>query len=158
MSIQVTIRYQAPAGFALSKASIVSGVRAAFRVAALAVMFLATTVGGLQIGYGIWSYSTIHRAAYLATRYAEIHGAQAAASSIDRVLLNREIEQIVRRNSGDLRPDALTISTTWPDKNASDQKVRVRVAYSLRFFTGSLTLTSEDARVMAPQYQIVMTD
>jgi hypothetical protein len=158
MSIQVTIRYQGPMGFARGKAAIASGARATFRLTAVALMFLGTTIGGLEIGYGVWTYSTIVRAAHLGARYAEIHGAEAAGSWADKVILNREIEQIVLRNAGDLRAGALNVVTTWPEKSASDQAIRVRVAYPLRFFTGSLTLAGESSGMVAPRYEMVVTN
>jgi hypothetical protein len=158
MSIQVTIRYQGPLGLAWGKAPIATGARATFRLAAVALMFLGTTIGGLEIGYGVWTFSTVVRAAHLGARFAEIHGAEAAGSPADKAVLNREIEQIIVRNAGDLRAGALNIVTTWPEKTTSDQAIRVRVAYPLRFFTGSLTLAGESAGSVAPRYEMVVTN
>jgi hypothetical protein len=156
MSIQVTIRYQGPIGFAPSKASIIAGARAVSRIMVVALMFLGTTIGGLGIGYGAWAYATVVRAAHLGARYAEIHGAEAVANPSDRTPLAREIEQIVRQNAGDLRAEALNVETMWPEKHAPDKTIRVRVAYSLPFLTGSLTFAGEGSGLIAPQYEMVV--
>jgi len=141
----------------LSKAFVAAGARAAVRAGLIALMFLGTTIGGLEIGHGIWTYTTIDRAAKLGARYAEAHNRDTSGGAA-RARLTHEIGQLVRSNSGDLRRENLSIVTTWPAERADDPAVRVRVTYPIRFFTGTLVFASERATSVVPAYELAATN
>lgn len=160
MQVGIKIRYRArPAGGRprLSKASVAAGARAAVRLGLIAVMFLGTTIGGLEIGHGIWTYCAIARAAKLGARYAEVHSLDSPVSAA-RARLTHEIEQIVRANAGDLPEQKLNVTTTWPVESAGDSLVRVRVTYPIRFFTGSLVFANEREADIVPAYEMAATN
>lgn len=159
MEVRIRIRYRVPQQAErprLSKASVGGNFRAAARLALIAVMFLGTTIGGLEIGHGIWTYCTIARAAKMGARYAEAHSLDSSAG-IARVRLTHEIEQIVRANAGDLPGKKLNVVTTWPAEGG-DSAVRVRVTYPIRFFTGSLVFANEREAEIVPAYEMAATN
>ena len=159
MTVNIQIRYRVPQRPAcLRKAGVLAGGKAVVRLALTILMFLGTTIGGLEIGNAVWTYSTVVRAANLGARYAELHAAAADGAVVNRDSVSREIENIVRDNVGDLSRKALTVDTAWPPAGASEAPVRVRVAYSQRFFASSLTFAGEGFGIPAPRYEVAVTN
>lgn len=160
MDVNIKVKYRVPtfdARQAVTKASLAASARATLRLAMVALMFLGTTIGGLEIGYGLWTYSTITRAAHLGARYADVHSND-TSGAVGRARLAQEIEHIVRSNADDLRGETLNVVTTWPTQNSPDAAVKVRVTYPVRFFTGSLVFSSERMSGVVPSYKMVATN
>ena len=160
MEVKITIRYRVPSlvdGLRRSSSSIAAGGCAALRIGMIALLFLGPAIIGLEACYGFLNYSTVARAAKLGAIYGEIHR-EGGAAIVDRALLTKEIEQIVRDNTSDLDAEPLNVAATWTDEGSDESAVRVRVTYPYRSFTGSLMRVSDRFAAVLPPLEMVVTN
>lgn len=112
------------------------------------LLFLVVAVGLMEMGRGVWTFTTIAHAARAGARYAIIHG------ELNPIPNNgTTIEDVVKANVIGLDPGDVTVATkyqrydevngTWqtgPAYNERSNVVEVKVNYPFRLVTGGLVV------------------
>ena len=91
--------------------------------------FLLIVFGLIQIGYVIWSNSTLAYAVDASVRYASLNGARSSTpATVD------QIAQAVRDNATGLETNQITVNVTWDPSNRPGSTVKVEAVYPVRTF------------------------
>lgn len=111
------------------------------------LLFLVTSVALMEMGRGVWTFTTIAHAARAGARYAIIHG------ELNPIPNNgTTIEDVVKANVIGLDPADVTVATkyehydevngTWQTGayNVRSNVVEVKVNYPFRLVTGGLVV------------------
>ena len=112
------------------------------------LLFLMVAVGLMELGCGVWTFTTVAHAARAGARYAITHG------KLNPIPVNgTTIEDIVKANAVGLDPTDINVNTkyekydevngTWQTGavyNERSNVVEVKVSYPFRLVTGPLVL------------------
>ena len=89
--------------------------------------FILIVFGLVQIGYVIWSDSTLAYAVNAGARYASLNGARSAApATLD------SITQTVRDNALGLETAQITVNVVWTPSNRPGGTVSIEAVYPVR--------------------------
>jgi len=126
------------------------------------MLFLVVAVALMELGRGVWTYTTVAHAARQGARYAQVHGSLYPIANGDS-----SIEQVVRTNAVGLDPQDVTVTTSWEswdaangvwiqdNVNAQGSIVRVQVSYPFRLVTGPLVLAQDTIQLRSTSRMIV---
>lgn len=127
------------------------------------LLFLVVAVGLMELGRGVWTFTTVAHAARAGARYAITHG------KLNPIPANgTTIEDIVKANAVGLDPTDITVNTeyqkydevngTWQTGaiyNERSNVVEVKVGYPFRLVTGSLVLAQNTIQLSSTSRMIV---
>jgi Flp pilus assembly protein TadG len=127
------------------------------------VLFLTVSVARMEMGRGVWSFTTVAPAARAGARYAITHG------KLNPIPANgTTIEDIVKANAVGLDPADVTVNTqyqkydevngTWQTGavyNERSNVVEVKVSYPFRLVTGPLVLAQNTIQLSSTSRMIV---
>jgi len=82
--------------------------------------------GIVQIGYAIWSQSTLAYAVDAATRHASLHGSRSAAP-----VTTAQVQQMVKDNATGMTKTNITVNVVWAPNNRPGSTVEVAASYPL---------------------------
>ena len=107
---------------------------AAFVEFALVFMvFLLLLVGLLELGRGVWTYTTIAHAARQGTRFAMVRGSRNPTTQ-------DQVRNVVRNAAIGLNKNQVQVTTNWPTGIAQGNVVVVQVRYPFNLVTGGLVV------------------
>jgi Flp pilus assembly protein TadG len=127
------------------------------------LLFLVTAVALMEMGRGVWTFTTIAHAARAGARYAMIHG------KLNPIPNNgTTIEDVVKANAVGLDSADVTVNTkyehydevngiwqTGSAYNVRSDVVEVKVNYPFRLVTGSLVLTQNTIQLSSTSRMII---
>jgi Flp pilus assembly protein TadG len=127
------------------------------------LLFLVVSFGLMEMGRGVWTFTTIAHAARAGARYAIIHG------KINPIPNDgTTIEAIVKANAVGLDPADVTVITkyerydeagdTWQTGSSYNERgnvVEVKVNYPFRLVTGSLVLSQDTIQLSSTSRMII---
>ncbi len=127
------------------------------------LLYLTVAVGLMELGRGVWSYTTIAHAARAGARYAIIHG------SLNPIPKDgTTIEDVVKANVVGLDPGDVTVNTkfekyddisdTWltgAAYNSRSNVVEVKVSYPFRLVTGPLVLAQNTIQLSSTSRMVI---
>jgi Flp pilus assembly protein TadG len=126
------------------------------------ILFLVVAVSLMELGRGVWTYTTVAHAARQGARYAQVHGSLYPIANGDS-----SIDQVVRTNAVGLDAQDVAVTTSWEswdatngvwiqdNVNAKGSIVRVQVSYPFRLVTGSLILAQNTIQLRSTSRMIV---
>ncbi len=126
------------------------------------MLFLVVAVALMELGRGVWTYTTVAHAARQGARYAQVHGSLYPLGNGDT-----SIEQVVKNNAVGLDPQEVTVSASWEswdpvnsvwiqdNVNAQGSIVKVQVSYPFRLVTGPLILSQNTMQLRSTSRMIV---
>jgi Flp pilus assembly protein TadG len=121
------------------------------------ILFMMLSLGLMEFGLAVWTYSTMSHAARAGARYALVHGASNPITDGDPT-----VAQIVTRNAIGLDPATIIISTTYdtgdplvPATNEKGHVVQVRVQYPFQLLTGALVLPNRTLTMQSTARMVV---
>lgn len=82
------------------------------------------SLGIVEFGRAVWTYSTLAYASREAVRYAIVRGATSG-----RPASEDQVEDVVRAHVTGLNPEELEVSTTWTPDNEPGSTVQVTVEH-----------------------------
>lgn len=104
------------------------------------ILFMMLSLGLMEFGLGVWTYSTITHAARAGARYAIVHGTSNPIADDGLT-----VTQVVERNAVGVITSNLTVATTYdngtPGTAAPNEKgnvVQVQVDYPFQLISGGL--------------------
>ena len=101
------------------------------------MVFLMVTLGIMEFGRALWTYTTLAHAARQGARYAMVHGENNPVS-------NDQVRDVVANNAVGLDKSVIVVNTSWLPDNSSGSQVEVQVRYPFRFVTAPLLLSDND--------------
>jgi Flp pilus assembly protein TadG len=127
------------------------------------LLFLMVSVGLMELGRGVWTFTTVAHAARAGARYAITHG------KLNPIPANgTTIEDVVKANTVGLDPADVTVNTqyqkydevngTWQTGavyNERSNVVEVKVSYPFRLVTGPLVLAQNTIQLSSTSRMIV---
>jgi Flp pilus assembly protein TadG len=127
------------------------------------LLFLMVAVGLMELGRGVWTFTTVAHAARAGARYAITHG------KLNPIPVNgTTIEDIVKANAVGRDPTDVTVNTkyekydevnsTWQTGaiyNERNNVVEVKVSYPFRLVTGPLVLAQNTIQLSSTSRMIV---
>jgi len=126
------------------------------------LLFLVTSVALMEMGRGVWTFTTIAHAARAGARYAIIHGELNPIPNDGTT-----IEEVVKANAVGLDPADVTVLTkyerydevngTWQTGayNERSNVVEVKVNYPFRLVTGGLVLAQNTIQLSSTSRMII---
>lgn len=127
------------------------------------LLFLVTAVALMEMGRGVWTFTTIAHAARAGARYAVIHGELNPIPNDGTT-----IEDIVKANAVGLNPVDVTVLTkyehydevggVWQTGSSYNERgnvVEVRVSYPFRLVTGGLVLAQDTIQLSSTSRMII---
>lgn len=99
------------------------------------LLFLTLTVGLMELGRGIWTFTTLSHAARQGARYAIVHGSQYPLGDGDT-----SIEDVVRANAVGLDPANIAVTATYDTTNEAGEVIQVRAQYPFQLVVSPLIL------------------
>lgn len=121
------------------------------------IVFMMLSLGLMEFGLAVWTYSTMSHAARAGARYALVHGASNPIDGGDAT-----VAQVVTRNAIGLDPANVTVATTYDTgdplvaaTNAKGHVVQVQVRYPFPLITGALVLPNRTLTMQSTARMIV---
>jgi Flp pilus assembly protein TadG len=127
------------------------------------LLFLVTSVALMEMGRGVWTFTTIAHAARAGARYAIIHGELNPIPNDGTT-----IEDIVKANAVGLDPADVTVLTkyehydevggawqTGSSYNVRGDVVEVKVNYPFRLVTGGLVLAQNTIQLSSTSRMVI---
>ena len=114
------------------------------------LLFLVLAVGLMELGRGIWTFTTLAHAARQGARYAIAHGSLSPIGEGDS-----SIEDVVKQNAVGLDPSSITVSTVYSPSNTRGSVVEVRVQYPFQLVTGPLVLANSTLQLGSTTRMII---
>jgi Flp pilus assembly protein TadG len=126
------------------------------------MLFLVVAVALMELGRGVWTYTTVAHAARQGARYAQVHGSLYPITNGDS-----SIEQVVKNNAVGLDPQEVAVTASWEswdpvnsvwvqdNVNAQGSIVKVQVSYPFRLVTGPLVLSQNTIQLRSTSRMIV---
>jgi Flp pilus assembly protein TadG len=127
------------------------------------MVFLMVAVGLMELGRGVWTYTTLSHAARAGARYAIVHGSLNPIDDDDTT-----IENVVKANAVGLDPAEITVNTayesydssngTWSSGAANNVRgnvVEVAVSYPFRLVTGPLLLAQDTINMRSTTRMVI---
>ena len=125
------------------------------------LLMLAFSVGGFDLGRGLWTYATVSLAARQGVRYAQTHGAYDEETGRGSKLSPGEVaeivDQIVRNNAAELDLDKLEVITSWSPDNTPGSAVVVRAVYPYQSILYSLA-SKDEAIGLESEHRVTVTN
>jgi Flp pilus assembly protein TadG len=112
------------------------------------IVFLAVTLGIMEFGRAVWTYTTLAHAARQGARYAMVHGESNPVS-------NDQVRDVVAKNAVGLDKSIIVVRTSWLPDNSSGSRVEVQVEYPFRFVTAPLLL-SDNALLLRSTSRVIV--
>jgi Flp pilus assembly protein TadG len=106
---------------------------AAVEFAFVAPVIFMMTIGTIDVGRLVWSWSSLHHMAREATRYASVRGAEATTP-----MTTDQLEDYVNNRLIGMDPNDVTVTVTWTPNNSPGSNVEVQLDYQFVFFLGGL--------------------
>jgi Flp pilus assembly protein TadG len=113
------------------------------------MVFLLLIAGLIEIGRGVWAFTTIAHAAHQGVRFAQLRGASNPATA-------DQVRDAVRNAAVGLNKSLVNVTTTWPGGVSRGQLVTVRATYSFALVTtgfvirqNTITLASSTRGIIA---------
>ena len=116
------------------------------------LLFLMLAVGLMELGRGIWTYTTLAHAARQGARYALVHGLANPIAGDDP-----SIEAVVKANAVGLDGSEISVLTTWDPANEPGSVVEVQVRYPFRLAVAPLIL-AQDSIQMGSTSRMIMAN
>ena len=121
------------------------------------ILFMMLSLGLMELGLAVWTYSTMSHAARAGARYALVHGSANPIGDGDTT-----VAQVVSRNAIGLDPSSLIIATSYdagdpavPAPNVKGNVVQVRVRYPFQMVSGALVLPNRTITMQSTARMIV---
>lgn len=127
------------------------------------LLFLTVAVGLMELGRGVWTYTTVAHAARAGARYAVVHGSLNPIGQDGTT-----IAEVVKANAVGLDPAEITVTTkyekydqvagTWLTGSAYNERgnvVEVKVGYPFRLVTGPLVLAQNTLQLSSTSRMVV---
>lgn len=114
------------------------------------LLFLALSVGLMELGRGIWTFTTLSHAARQGARYAIAKGSFSPIGGDDPT-----IEEVVKRNAIGLEPSDITVTILYSPSNTRGSVVEVRVQYPFQLVTGPLILADSTLQLGSTTRMII---
>ncbi len=100
------------------------------------LLLMLVVLGLMDLGRGIWTYTTVAQASREASRYIMVHGSANRTTAAD-------IENVVARHAIGLDASKLQVSTSYDDEDSKrGDTVDVSVRYDFQLLTAPLVLQS----------------
>ena len=99
------------------------------------ILLMLVVLGLMDLGRGVWAYTTVAQASREAARYIMVHGSANPASDSD-------IENVVVQHAIGLDASKLEVSTSYDDDSERGDTVDVSVSYDFQLLTAPLILRS----------------
>ncbi len=106
------------------------------------LLFLLVVAGLLELGRGVWAYTTIAHASRQGARWAMVHGQENPATSY-------QVTEAVRNAAIGLERNRVQVTTIWPTDIERGKTVRVQVRYPFELVSGSLLLPGSTIQISA---------
>jgi Flp pilus assembly protein TadG len=106
------------------------------------LIFLLLAAGLVELGRGVWAYSTIAHATRQGVRFAMIRGSENPTNAY-------EVRDAVRNAAIGLNRSEVAVNTNWPGGFTRGSVVEVQVSYPFRLVTGSLLLQQRSVTLRA---------
>ena len=113
------------------------------------LLFLVIIVGLVEIGRGVWAYTTLAHATRQGVRFAQTRGASNPATA-------DQVRDAVRTAAVGLNQSLVTVTTNWPSGVTRGEVVTVSTSYPFALVTtglvirqSSLTLTASSRAIIA---------
>ncbi len=118
--------------------------------------FVLLTVGLMELGRGIWTYTTLAHACRQGARFAIVHGkSNPIKDGQDKDITEAAIAGTVKGNVIGLDPSRVTVTTTWTPDNERGSRVDIQVTYPFELVTGTLILPQGALHLRARSRMIV---
>ncbi len=114
------------------------------------LLFLVLAIGLMELGRGIWTFTTLAHAARQGGRYAIVHGNLSPLGQGDLT-----IEEVVKRNAIGLDPADIMVTTAYAPSNTRGGVVEVRASYPFRLVTGPLILANTTIQLGSTSRMII---
>ena len=99
------------------------------------LLLMLVVLGLMDLGRGVWTYTTVAQASREAARYIMVHGSANPTTASD-------IENVVVQHAIGLDASMLEISTSYDDDSERGDTVDVSVSYDFQLLTAPLVLQS----------------
>jgi len=113
------------------------------------LLFLLVIAGLVEIGRGVWAFTTIAHATRQGVRFAQIRGSSNPATA-------DQVRDAVRNAAVGLNKSSVTVTTNWPGGVTRGQLVTVRATYPFTLVTtgfvikqSSITLSASTRGIIA---------
>lgn len=113
------------------------------------LLFLLMIAGLLELGRGVWAFTTIAHATRQGVRFAEARGSSNPANA-------DQVRDVVRNAAVGLDKNQINVSTSWPDGVVRGKLVTVRATYPFALVTtgfvirqSSITLSASSRAIIA---------
>ncbi len=106
---------------------------AAVEFAFVAPILLSLTIGTIDVGRLVWSWSSLDHLAREATRYASVRGAESLTP-----MTTAQLETYVSNRLIGMDPNDVTITVSWTPNNSPGSTVKVQLDLQFDFFLGGL--------------------
>ncbi len=116
------------------------------------MVFFVLVVAVVELGFAVWSHSTLAHAARAGARYAMVHGSLNPLGGNDPT-----VESVVKSNAIGIVKSQITVTTTYPTTNERGEVVQVSVSYPYVFVTGSF-LTGGDGIQLSSRSRMVIAN
>ncbi len=106
---------------------------AAVEFAFVAPVLFMLTIGTIDVGRLVWSWSSLDHLAREATRYASVRGAESLSP-----MTQTQLEAYVNNRLIGMDPNDVTVTVTWTPNNNPGGTVKVQLDLQFDFFLGGL--------------------
>ena len=119
--------------------------------------FVLLTVGLMELGRGVWTYTTLAHACRQGARFAMVHGGyNPVKDAQDNNITEAAVEEAVKANVIGLDPSKITVITTWTPDHKRGSQIDIQVTYPFEVVTGSLILPQGTLHLRARCRMIVV--
>ena len=112
------------------------------------MIFVMMLVGLLELGRGVWTFTTIEHAARQGARFAAVRGQLNPTT-------NDAVRNAVRTAAVGLKANDVSVTTTWPNGVDRGNPVVVQVSYPFRLVTGNLIVGQSTIQIRANSRMIL---
>ncbi len=106
---------------------------AAVEFAFVAPVIFVLTIGTIDVGRLVWSWSSLDHLARDATRYASVRGAESVTP-----MTTAQLETYVTNRLIGMDPSDVTVTVSWTPNNSPGSTVKVQLDLQFDFFLGGL--------------------
>ena len=106
---------------------------AAVEFAFVAPVIFMLTIGTIDVGRLVWSWSSLDHLAREATRYASVRGAESLSP-----MTQTQLETYVNNRLIGMDPNDVTVTVDWTPNNSPGGTVSVQLDLQFDFFLGGL--------------------
>ncbi len=120
------------------------------------ILFMTLSMALMDLGRGIWTFTTISHAARQGARFAMVHGsANLVKDANGKDITGTQIASVVKANAIGLDPSKITVTPTWDPSNSRGNYVQVRVSYPFQLIVAPLILPQSGLSLSSTSRMVV---